>query len=272
VTAFKVTPIRAGVRGTTTTVSATTFAQVYNGLDPRVSYTFEVVATNVNGDGTAGVSNAVVPYTLAGAPTGVAGVASDNAVVLSWVAPADDGGSPVTSFIGGVAQAPIATGDAATTLVVSGLTAGVSYTFTVKAVNAAGTGAASAASAPVVPNAPPVLSFPPPPGGEVSAPYSTTLVVTGGTAPFSWTVQSGALPPGLSLAGGSGVVSGTPTVAGSATAVIAVSDAAGMSSSESATIDITAAPRVNSGAPGPGEVSAPYRSPGRCRRGRCRRG
>ena len=263
VTAYQVTPIRDGVRGTTTTVGASTLSKVYSGLDPRVSYTFEVIATNVNGNGTPGVSNAVVPYTLPNQPTNVSGTASDNAVLLTWVAPTDNGGSPVTSYvvtpyIGGTAQTAITTADAATSLTVSGLTAGTSYTFTVKAVNAAGMGPASAASAAVVPNAPPVLSFPAPPGGEVSAPYSATLTVTGGTAPFSWSIESGTLPIGLSLSSGTGVISGTPTVAGTSSAVIGVTDAAGLKSTEAISITIAAAPRINSGPPPAGEVSAPY--------------
>jgi phospholipase C len=46
--------------------------------------------------------------------------------------------------------------------------------------------------------------------------YSTTLSATGGTAPYSWTVSSGALPSGLTLSS-AGVISGTPTTAGSFT-------------------------------------------------------
>ncbi len=45
----------------------------------------------------------------------------------------------------------------------------------------------------------PSLTNPPPPGGAVSVPYSTTLTVTGGVGPFSWVIDSGNLPNGLSL-------------------------------------------------------------------------
>ena len=54
------------------------------------------------------------------------------------------------------------------------------------------------------------------PQGTVSAAYSYTLAATGGTAPYTWAVSSGALPAGLSLAT-TGVVSGTPTTAGTNT-------------------------------------------------------
>ena len=41
--------------------------------------------------------------------------------------------------------------------------------------------------------------------------YSQTLIATGGTRPYSWSLSSGALPPGLALNGVTGVISGTPT-------------------------------------------------------------
>ena len=58
------------------------------------------------------------------------------------------------------------------------------------------------------------------------APYSTALNAIGGTQPYSWSVSSGALPPGLSLGPSTGVLSGTPTTAGAYTFTATVSDAA----------------------------------------------
>ncbi len=49
------------------------------------------------------------------------------------------------------------------------------------------------------------------PDGVVQSPYNTTLVPTGGMGPYTWTLNSGALPPGLTLSSG-GVISGTPLV------------------------------------------------------------
>jgi hypothetical protein len=61
------------------------------------------------------------------------------------------------------------------------------------------------------------------PGGTVGTAYSTTLTASGGNAPFSWKVSSGSLPAGLTLSS-AGVVSGTPTTAGTSTFTAKVTD------------------------------------------------
>ncbi|MDU0314710.1 putative Ig domain-containing protein [Phycicoccus sp. M110.8] len=59
------------------------------------------------------------------------------------------------------------------------------------------------------------------PGGTVSTAYSQTLAASGGTKPYTWTVVQGAVPSGLTLST-AGVLSGTPTAAGSATFTVQV--------------------------------------------------
>lgn len=61
------------------------------------------------------------------------------------------------------------------------------------------------------------------PGGTVGAAYSQTIVPTGGTAPYSVSVTSGTLPTGLSLST-AGLLSGTPTGAGTFVFTIGVTD------------------------------------------------
>jgi endoglucanase len=97
------------------------------------------------------------PVSAPTAPSGAAGSAQDGNLALHWSTPSYDGGSPVTSYtitpyIGGVAQTPIQTGRAATSYLVTGLTNGTAYTFTVKATNSAGTSTESAASSALTPS------------------------------------------------------------------------------------------------------------------------
>jgi hypothetical protein len=52
------------------------------------------------------------------------------------------------------------------------------------------------------------------PSGTVGTAYSQQLQSSGGTAPIMWSVTLGTLPAGLTLNGGTGVISGTPTTPG----------------------------------------------------------
>jgi hypothetical protein len=54
--------------------------------------------------------------------------------------------------------------------------------------------------------------------GQVGAAYSATLAGSGGISPYTWSLSSGTLPSGLSLAASTGVISGTPLAAGVGTA------------------------------------------------------
>ena len=62
------------------------------------------------------------------------------------------------------------------------------------------------------------------PGGTAGQAYSITLQATGGVAPYIWSMATGStLPVGMTLTA-AGVLSGTPTTAGSYTFTIVVTD------------------------------------------------
>ena len=52
------------------------------------------------------------------------------------------------------------------------------------------------------------------PDGNVGKPYSFQLDAWGGTKPYSWSITSGQLPPGISLNRDTGLISGTPASSG----------------------------------------------------------
>ncbi|HKV25419.1 MAG TPA: DUF4082 domain-containing protein, partial [Candidatus Acidoferrum sp.] len=75
------------------------------------------------------------------------------------------------------------------------------------------------------------------PNGTVSVAYTQALSATGGTSPYSWSLASGSLPSGLSLAS-SGTISGTPTTAANSSFSVQVRDASGATASTSLGINV----------------------------------
>ncbi len=58
----------------------------------------------------------------------------------------------------------------------------------------------------------------------LNTPYSFSITTSGGLAPLTWTLATGALPPGLTLNTGTGVISGTPNTVGTYPYSVTVTD------------------------------------------------
>jgi hypothetical protein len=92
------------------------------------------------------------------------------------------------------------------------------------------------------------------PSGQVGMAYSTTLAATGGTPPYSWTLTTGTLPSGLSLAS-NGTITGTPTASASNVALafkVTDSGIPAQSATANLTLTIAAAPSTGGGGHGGG--------------------
>ena len=100
-------------------------------------------------------------------------------------------------------------------------------------------------------------------GGQVGAPYSSTLAAAGGVPPYTFSLTAGSLPPGLTLNSSTGAISGTPTTAGSFSYTIQVSDSTGTpagTATSNCGITIAPAPVTLACAADTGQVGAPYSS------------
>ncbi|HEY2845554.1 MAG TPA: putative Ig domain-containing protein, partial [Bryobacteraceae bacterium] len=73
--------------------------------------------------------------------------------------------------------------------------------------------------------------------GVVLAAFSQTLGATGGTPPYTW--SSGTLPAGLSLNAATGVISGTPSAAGTTQLTVTVTDSRTQTAAKNISIAIT---------------------------------
>jgi FtsP/CotA-like multicopper oxidase with cupredoxin domain len=166
---------------------------VVGGLTNGQTYRFDVTAGNAVGTSNAsGLSPVVTPRGLAAAPTAVAAVAGNASATVRWTAPADNGGSALTSYEvevlrGATVQTTVRGVPAtSTSTLVPSLTNGVAYSFRVRAMTSAGTGALSTASNVVTPS---VSSAPPSVTARTPASFATGVALTANvTVTFSTAV------------------------------------------------------------------------------------
>jgi len=143
-------------------VSSATAATV-TGLVNGLPYVFRVTARNAVGNSLPSTeSAAVTPLGLSAAPTTVTGVGSRGNVALSWNAPTDTGGLPITGYVVQyrvnmdgqtwvTAPWPVGTPATATSATFVGFKTRYGHLFRVAAITSKGQGAWSEISAPINP-------------------------------------------------------------------------------------------------------------------------
>jgi hypothetical protein len=87
------------------------------------------------------------------------------------------------------------------------------------------------------------------PSGALNAKYSQTLAAEGGRAPYAWSITSGALPAGLSLASSLGQINGTPSQSGTFPLAMTVQDSSSTAQKVTKTLSIAIAPSVTTTIP-----------------------
>lgn len=241
------------------------------GLVNGQTYTFTVTATNAAGSGSPSPpSNPVTPATVPGAPTGISATAQNGQATVSFAAPSSNGGSAILDYTATSSPDGRTGTCSASPCSVTGLSNGTAYTFTVRARNAVGQGAASSPSNEVRPGAAPTISFEGTPRTQfplnhngsffilLRNPDITLVVDDADSAPGSLTVEVASSNPGLLPAvpndefAGVHLFAGSPATpqkrpvtirpafnqAGSATLTFTVRDPDGLSSSVQLGLDI----------------------------------
>ena len=134
---------------------------VLTGFPVDVPVTLRVKAVNSYGPSPASVSVTVTPrsaVTAPSSPTGVITAAGDTKIGVKWTIPTNNGGGNISGYAVTANPGGNKCATTTTSCVVTGLTNGVLYTFTVTATNAAGTSAPSAASLAMSPVEAPMAS------------------------------------------------------------------------------------------------------------------
>ncbi len=97
------------------------------------------------------------------------------------------------------------------------------------------------------------------PSATVGVSYASTIVATGGTPPYAFTLNGGSLPSGLTLST-SGLISGIPTVSGTLAFTVRVTDSQATSATANFNLQVTGSSTLtitNSSLPA-GQINQPY--------------
>lgn len=182
----------------------------------------------------AGCGSSSKPITITLTPSAPQTIDQGQAVTIAAALTNDSSGKGVTWTLSGIGSLGNQTKTSATYQAPA--TVASRGTATVTATSAAQT--AVTATLAIVVNPAPAITTTSLPQGTAGTAYTATLNESGGTAPLTWGVIAGQIPPGLSLNAGGGVISGTPNTAGTFHFTVQLSDAANLTATAALSITI----------------------------------
>jgi hypothetical protein len=200
------------------------------------SSTISVTATNAGGTST----SATITFNIANVPVPVVTGATQSITVNTSFSYNVIATNSPTSYALASGSLPPGLTLNTTTGLISGITSNTpaSYTFTITATNAGGTSTAVSFTINVTVPVPVVTGSSQ--SGVVGTPFSYTISAT--NTPTSYAVASGTLPAGLSLDTTTGIISGTPTTAGTPSVTVTATNAGGTSTAATISFTITTPP------------------------------
>ncbi|HEX8837838.1 MAG TPA: putative Ig domain-containing protein [Candidatus Acidoferrum sp.] len=128
-------------------------------------------------------------------------------------------GTACSPACGTISPAKTSSGAPATYTAPASVNANVQFNVTATSVTDASKSASDTTTAVPAPSVTSPAQLPASSSGQA---YSYTLSESGGVPPFTWSIVSGSLPPGLSLNTSTGVISGTPTASAQSLSVHAM--------------------------------------------------
>jgi len=166
--------------------------------------------------------------------TGSSTLNEGETLVLTAAVTGDTNNAGVTWLLDGEGSLTSVTSTSATYVAPAAVTGAATPIVTATSIANSAQGAAATLIVNGAPIIEPVVIFP----ANVGSTYAAAIPVTGGKSPYTWTLTSGTLPDGITLAGNTTyfeALSGTPTTTGSYSFQLTVTDA----DSRTASTDVT---------------------------------